>query len=157
MGTPLYDEVIQCTNLFYRATHSDICNNCWVVPLNTTNVMSDFHLLLIHRNRCIPVVDTQTQTNKRCIVPESPADPSDPDYIDPDSASCLAQSVEEVTTQTKAAQTDVLTNALLNVQVFLQRYMSDIRSSVIVLLIGGVTSFVLGFVFLVVISLLDHV
>ena len=73
----------------------------------------------------------------------------DPNYIDPDSPQCLAQSVEEVTTQTKAAQSDVLTNALLNVQVFLQRYMSDISASSFVIFIGGLTSFVLGFVFLV--------
>ena len=103
----------------------------------------------IYRNRCIPVVDTETKTNKRCVVPDSPADPTDPNYIDPDSPSCLAQSVEEVTTQTKAAQTDVLTNALLSIQVFLQRYMSDINSSSFVLFIGGIVSFILGFIFLV--------
>lgn len=108
-----------------------------------------FVTFLILRNRCIPVVDTQTKSNKRCIVPDSPSDPSDPDYIDPESSACLAQSVEEITTQTKAAQSDVLTNALLSVQVFLQRYMSDIKSSYVVLFIGGVTSFVLGYIFLV--------
>ena len=137
-GVPDYSDVISCTNIVYRSTHSEICSNCWVVPLNTTNFM----------NRCIPVVDTETKTNKRCVVPDSPADPTDPNYIDPDSPSCLAQSVEEVTTQTKAAQNDVLTNALLSIQVFLQRYMSDIRSSYFVLFIGGIVSFVLGFVFL---------
>lgn len=111
--------------------------------------MYPLFFIFINRNRCIPVVDTETKTNKRCVVPDSPADPTDPNYIDPDSPSCLAQSVEEVTTQTKAAQTDVLTNALLSIQVFLQRYMSDINSSSFVLFIGGIVSFILGFIFLV--------
>lgn len=116
------------------------------IPLMLCIVFDSF---IIIRNRCVPVVDTQTKTNKRCIVPDSPADPSDPNYVDPDSSACLAQSVEEITTQTKAAQNDVLTNALLSVQVFLQRYMSDIKSSYVVLFIGGVVSFVLGYIFLV--------
>ena len=108
-----------------------------------------FSSFFYFRNRCVPVVEQQTQTNKRCIVPESSTDPTDPNYIDPESSACLAHTVEAITTETKASQTDVLTNALLNVQVFLQRYMSDIRASYFVLFIGGVVSFVLGFVFLV--------
>lgn len=106
-------------------------------------------LCIDSRNRCIPLVDTVSQSSKRCVVPDSPADPTAPNYVDPESPACLAQTVEETVTHTKASQTDVLTNSLLSIQVFLQRYMSDISASSFVLVIGGVTSFVLGFVFLV--------
>lgn len=104
---------------------------------------------LIARNRCVPVVTTVRTTTTRCVMPESPEDPSDPDYIDPSSPSCLAQSVEETETYTKASSEDVLTNMLVSVQVFINRYMSDIRSCYLILAVGAMVSFVLGFVFLV--------
>lgn len=141
--------MIQCTSGAYRLTHGELCANCWAVPLNTSSVMSLPMSRLIARNRCVPVVTTVRKTTARCVMPESPADPTDPAYIDPSSPSCLAQSVEETETYTRASSEDVLTNALVSVQVFVNRYMSDIRSCYLVLAVGVAVSFVLGFVFLV--------
>ena len=138
--------MIQCTNGAYRLTHGELCANCWAVPLNTSSVMSLPISRLIARNRCVPVVTTVRKTTARCVMPESPADPTDPAYIDPSSPSCLAQSVEETETYTRASSEDVLTNALVSVQVFVNRYS---RSCYLVLAVGVAVSFVLGFVFLV--------
>ena len=102
------------------------------------------------RNRCMPVVTTENEQTAHCIVPESPSDPSDPNYIDPASPSCLAKSVVTQETKTQANNNDIITNALLNVQVFVGRYLSDIKSAYVVLGLAVLLSFVLGFVFLVV-------
>ena len=141
--------MIQCTNAGYRLTHNALCTNCWAVPLNTTSVMSASLLSVTRRNRCVPVVSTNTKVTTRCVMPESPEDPEDPNYIDPSSPSCLAQTVEQTETYTKASSEDVLTNALISIQVFLNRYMSDIRACFLVLAVGVVVSFIMGFVFLV--------
>lgn len=101
------------------------------------------------RNRCIPVVNATTETKARCIVPESPEDPSDPNYIDPYSRECLAQSVETKETKTQASNQDVVTNALLNFQVFIGRTASDVQASYLVIALSVLLSFVLGFFFLV--------
>ena len=101
------------------------------------------------RNRCIPVVNSTTETTARCVVPESPADPSDPNYIDPNSRECLAQSVETKQTKTQASNQDVITNALLNFQVFVGRTASDVQASYLVIALSVLLSFVLGFFFLV--------
>lgn len=148
-GIPSYNETIECSNVFYRALHSELCANCWVVPINTTSVMCLFFFLSDSRNRCIPVVNSTTETTARCVVPESPADPSDPNYIDPNSRECLAQSVETKQTKTQASNQDIVTNALLNFQVFVGRTASDVQASYLVIALGVLLSFVLGFFFLV--------
>ena len=98
----------------------------------------------------MPVVTTNTEEVAQCIVPESPTDPSDPDYIDPSSPSCLAKTVVSQQMKTQANNNDVITNALLNVQVFIGRYISDIKSAYVVLGLAVLLSFILGFVFLVI-------
>lgn len=148
-GIPSYNETIECSNVFYRALHSELCANCWVVPINTTSVMCLFFFLSDSRNRCIPVVNSTTETTARCVVPESPADPSDPNYIDPNSRECLAQSVETKQTKTQASNQDIVTNALLNFQVFVGRTASDVQASYLVIALSVLLSFVLGFFFLV--------
>lgn len=97
----------------------------------------------------MPIVTTDNEQTAHCIVPESPLDPSDPGYIDPASPSCLAKSVVTQQTKTQANNNDIITNALLNVQVFVGRYLSDIKSAYVVLGLAVLLSFVLGFVFLV--------
>ena len=73
----------------------------------------------------------------------------DPDYIDPSSRECLAQSVTQTETKTQASNQDILTNALLNLQVFIGRTASDIEASGFVIALGALVSFILGFLFLV--------
>lgn len=149
-GIPSYNETIECSNVIYRALHSELCANCWVVPINTTSVMYSLSPPFSERrNRCIPVVNSTTETTARCIVPESPEDPSDPGYIDPNSRECLAQSVETKQTKTQASNQDVITNALLNFQVFVGRTASDVQASYLVIALGAILSFFLGFFFLV--------
>ena len=97
----------------------------------------------------MPVVTTDTTEMAHCVVPESPTDPSDPNYIDPNSPTCLAKTVIEQQSKTQASNNDVMTNILLNVQVFIGRYVSDIQSSYVVLAMGVLVSFVAGFLFLV--------
>lgn len=97
----------------------------------------------------MPVVTTDNDQTAHCIVPQSPSDPSDPNYIDPSSPSCLAKSVVTQQTKTQANNNDIITNALLNVQVFVGRYLSDIKSAYVVLGLAVLLSFILGFVFLV--------
>ena len=88
------------------------------------------NLICLHsRNRCMPIVTTDNEQTAHCIVPESPLDPSDPGYIDPASPSCIAKSVVTQQTKTQANNNDIITNALLNVQVFVGRYLSDIKSA----------------------------
>ena len=112
------------------------------------------NLICLHsRNRCMPIVTTDHEQTAHCIVPESPLDPSDPGYIDPASPSCLAKSVVTQQTKTQANNNDIITNALLNVQVFVGRYLSDIKSAYVVLGLAVLLSFVLGFVFLVFFSI----
>ena len=122
--------------LLGRSDQHDLCD----VPIRS---------LLEFRNRCIPVVNATTETHARCIVPESSDDPSDPNYIDPNSRECLAQSVETKQTKTQASNQDVVTNALLNFQVFVGRTASDVQASYLVIALGVLLSFLLGFFFLV--------
>ena len=97
----------------------------------------------------MPVVSTAVTETAHCIVPESPMDPSDPNYIDPSSPTCLAKTVVEQQSKTQASNNDVITNMLLNVQVFIGRYVSDIQAGYVILGLSVLVSFVLGFVFLV--------
>lgn len=97
----------------------------------------------------MPVVTAGTTETAHCVVPESPTDPTDPNYIDPDSPTCLAKTVIEQQSKTQASNSDVVTNMLLNIQVFIGRYVSDIQSSYVVLAMGVLVSFVAGFLFLV--------
>ena len=57
--------------------------------------------------------------------------------------------METKQTKTQASNQDVVTNALLNFQVFVGRTASDVQASYLVIALSVLLSFVLGFFFLV--------
>lgn len=57
--------------------------------------------------------------------------------------------METKQTKTQASNQDIVTNALLNFQVFVGRTASDVQASYLVIALGVLLSFVLGFFFLV--------
>lgn len=131
-GSPSQEDAMKCyTDAVFAASNRHLCDNCWVMALNTTDVF----------NRCLELIQTTVNKESNCFFPSdaSSADPED----------CIT--IDEVVTSSalKPAYSDPFQEYLSSGFQLLTQVLSDLTNAQTVIWTCGVAGpFVLAFVYI---------
>ena len=113
---------------------NNVCNECWVSPLNTTVILY----------RCIWQTAAVSVTNTNCATPQGTT---------ADSPNCVTTVTETTTTVLSPAQSNTVIDQFATVAGRLTTMMGDLYNGKVVIFIAGfVGAIVLGFVWLILVQ-----
>lgn len=133
---PSVNDVSRCNNdKIYKLSH-EMCNNCWITPLNTSSVLY----------RCIYNIKDVKLKDEKCVYPKE----VDGVAINSTDNRCITKELTTIYKTQSTAQDNPLVDMMGTWKFYIGGWLADITTSRwVVITCGLVLSLVLGFIFIV--------
>jgi len=132
----------------YYYLNTKLCTNCWVVPLNTTEIFY----------RCLEVIYTKDTNQEKCIWPKNekevdgkivPLKPGDKGYIKASDDACITKEVLDDQFATRPAYDNPVAEMLGETLMTLQGWIRDIfNAKWVILMCGCLATVAMGFLWI---------